>query len=134
MARSWRTFFAGQHFAGKSNPWHCTRSSVAFSRMPCPRTNGKSRPLSSDVAMATGGAAGDASARVNLGFAYEHGNGVARDEAEAVKWYRKAADAGRTQWNVQPRPDVQGGPGGAQDEAQAVVGIAWQPMRAAPRP
>ena len=26
-----------------------------------------------------------------LGYAYDHGQGVAQDEAEAVKWYRKAA-------------------------------------------
>ena len=30
----------------------------------------------------------------NLGFMYESGRGVAHDDAEAVRWYRKAADAG----------------------------------------
>ena len=30
----------------------------------------------------------------NLGAMYEKGAGVAKDAAEAVRWYRKAADAG----------------------------------------
>ena len=31
-------------------------------------------------------------AQSNLGFMYEHGQGVARDEARAVHWYRHSAD------------------------------------------
>src|SRR5208283_12776 len=34
----------------------------------------------------------NAPAQHNLGFCYASGQGVAKDEAEAVKWYRKAAD------------------------------------------
>ena len=37
---------------------------------------------------------GDARAQVELGSRYEHGNGVARDYAEARRWYRKAAEQG----------------------------------------
>jgi len=37
---------------------------------------------------------GDAQAQCNLGLCYEEGAGVAKDAAEAVKWYRKAADQG----------------------------------------
>ncbi len=37
---------------------------------------------------------GGAEAQYNLGFMYEHGLGVSRDEAEAVTWYRKAAEQG----------------------------------------
>ena len=33
-----------------------------------------------------------AMAQVNLGRCYEHGEGVTKDEVEAVKWYRKAAE------------------------------------------
>ena len=36
--------------------------------------------------------AGDAEAQFQLGRAYAHGEGVAKDLAEAVKWYRKAAE------------------------------------------
>src|SRR3989304_2531361 len=34
---------------------------------------------------------GDAEAQNNLGVCYEKGKGVAKDSAEALKWYRKAA-------------------------------------------
>jgi len=34
---------------------------------------------------------GDAEAQFNLGFCYDDGRGVAKNYAEAVKWYRKAA-------------------------------------------
>ena len=37
---------------------------------------------------------GEVSAQVNLGAMYANGQGVAKDEVEAVKWYRKAADQG----------------------------------------
>ncbi len=35
---------------------------------------------------------GDAQARYDLGLCYAKGVGVTKDVAEAVKWYRKAAD------------------------------------------
>ena len=37
---------------------------------------------------------GNAKAQFNLGECYVHGTGVARNEVEAVKWYRKAAAQG----------------------------------------
>ena len=37
---------------------------------------------------------GDAVAQSNLGFMYSNGEGVAENDAEAVKWFRKAADQG----------------------------------------
>jgi TPR repeat protein len=37
---------------------------------------------------------GDAQAQLNLGVAYYSGEGLARDEAEAVKWFRQAAEQG----------------------------------------
>ena len=37
---------------------------------------------------------GDADAQNNLGACYYHGQGVAKDYAEAVKWYNKAAEQG----------------------------------------
>jgi TPR repeat protein len=33
-------------------------------------------------------------AQFNLGRCYQFGRGVAKDEAEALKWYRKAAGQG----------------------------------------
>jgi len=38
----------------------------------------------------------NAVAQYHLGFCYEHGRGVAKDEVEAVNWYRKAAARGST--------------------------------------
>ncbi len=37
---------------------------------------------------------GDAVDHFNLGYAYYYGEGVAKDPAEGVKWWRKAADQG----------------------------------------
>ena len=37
---------------------------------------------------------GDADAQFNLGFMYDNGRGVAQNDAEAVRWYRKAAEQG----------------------------------------
>ena len=37
---------------------------------------------------------GDATAQFNLGVMYAKGEGVPKDDAEAVKWYRMAADQG----------------------------------------
>ena len=39
---------------------------------------------------------GNAEAQFNLGLCYAKGEGVPRDGAEAVKWYRKAAEQGHT--------------------------------------
>ena len=36
--------------------------------------------------------AGDAESEAELGLRYEHGKGVAKDQTEAAKWFRKAAE------------------------------------------
>ncbi len=48
---------------------------------------------------------GHAQAQYNLGITYLIGNGVAQDNAEAVRWYRKAADLDA----VAVRPDGRAG-------------------------
>ena len=45
-----------------------------------------------------------------LGIAYESGRGVRQDDAEAVKWYRRAAEQGYT-------------------DAQVLLGIAYESGR-----
>ena len=39
---------------------------------------------------------GDAAAQYNLGIMYGNGTGVPQDDAEALRWYRLAADQGGT--------------------------------------
>ena len=63
---------------------------------------------------------GDAAAQFALGLMYDVGQGVPKDEAEAVKWIRKAADQehARAQYNLGVMyADGQGVP---KDEAEAV--------------
>src|SRR5437870_3531600 len=45
---------------------------------------------------------GHASAQAYLGYCYREGIGVARDDVEAVKWFRKAAEQGHevAQYNL----------------------------------
>jgi TPR repeat protein len=38
--------------------------------------------------------AGDADSQYDLGICYSNGSGVAADKAQAVKWFKRAADAG----------------------------------------
>ena len=37
---------------------------------------------------------GNATAQYNLGVMYDNGQGVRQDDAQAVQWYRKAAEQG----------------------------------------
>ena len=45
---------------------------------------------------------GHAKAQYNLGLMYDNGEGVLKDDKEAVKWYRKAAEQGhaKAQYNL----------------------------------
>ena len=49
---------------------------------------------------------GDADAQFTLGFRYEYGLGVPQDDAEAVRWYRLAAEQGNASAQDQPRGHV----------------------------
>ncbi len=66
--------------------------------------------------------AGDADAQYNLGSAYDLGQGVPQDNAQAAAWYRKAAEQGHAaaQYNLGASYYI--GQGVPQDYAQAV---AW---------
>ncbi len=63
---------------------------------------------------------GDAEAQRNLGWMYAKGQGVAKDEAEAVTWYRKAADQGSANAQLNLGEAYDNGQGVAEDEAEAV--------------
>ena len=63
---------------------------------------------------------GDAAAQNRLGAFYESGDGVPKDDAEAVKWYRKAADQGDADAQFNLGFMYAKGEGVAKDDAEAV--------------
>ena len=60
-----------------------------------------------------------ASAQYSLGFMYQSGKGVTQDHAEAVKWYRKAADQGKAYAQYSLGRMYYTGKGVTRDEAEA---------------
>jgi|GEM_PF-141677 len=65
---------------------------------------------------------GDADAQFSLGWRYANGRGVARNDAQAVSWYRKAADQGLADAQAGLGWMYANGRGVARNDAQAV---AW---------
>ena len=63
---------------------------------------------------------GDPVAQYNLGAAYLNGNGVEKDYAEAVKWYRKAAKQNYAQAQYSLGVCYYDGEGGEKDYSEAV--------------
>lgn len=63
---------------------------------------------------------GDASAQFDMGMKYAKGEGVGQDDAEAVKWFRKAADKGLADAQVILGQYYFNGYGVPQDNTQAV--------------
>jgi hypothetical protein len=62
-------------------------SSVAVVQLTSQQTNADQKPIEEVKAKAE---AGDAESGVELALRYEHGKGMAQDQVEAVKWFRKA--------------------------------------------
>ena len=56
---------------------------------------------------------GHVGAQTVLGFMYERGKGLPKDAAEAVTWYRKAAQQGHVEAAIQRGPRVRVGQGRA---------------------
>jgi TPR repeat protein len=63
--------------------------------------------------------AGDADAQEMLGFLYRKGLGVPKDDAEAVKWYRRAAEQGNVHAQLSLGVAYAEGDGLPQDYAEA---------------
>ncbi len=61
-------------------------SSVAVVQLAAQQTKADQKPIGEVKVKAE---AGDAESQVELGIRYEQGKGVAKDQAEAVKWYAK---------------------------------------------
>src|SRR6266705_1078312 len=64
-------------------------SSVVVVQLAAQQTKADQKPIKEVKAKAE---AGDAESQVELGLRYEQGEGVAKDQMEAAKWYRKAAE------------------------------------------
>src|SRR3990172_7889897 len=63
---------------------------------------------------------GDAAAQHNLGAMYDNGEGVALDDAEAIKWYRMAAEQGYVEAQASLGFMYSIGEGVPEDDAEAV--------------
>ena len=64
-------------------------SSVAVVQLAAQQTKADQKPIGEVKAKAE---AGDAESQVELGRRYDDGEGVAKDQVEAAKWFRKAAE------------------------------------------
>lgn len=73
------------------------------------------------VTAATPAKQGDAEAQFNLGWSYANGQGVPKDKAEAVKWFRKAALQGSAKAQFYLGSSYLQGEGVQKDEAAAVT-------------
>jgi TPR repeat protein len=86
------------------------------------QTGSAPQPSMTDVASLQAKAqVGDADAQVQLGQAYEGGSGVRRNDEEAAKWYRKAANQGNQAAEVAFGILLWTGRGVPEDKAQAVT-------------
>jgi TPR repeat protein len=66
--------------------------------------------------------AGDPWAQLNLGAAYDHGlAGISRDPAQAVIWYRRAAEAGLAEAQFNLAHCLASGQGAPRDDAAAAL-------------
>ena len=72
-------------------------SSVAVVQLAAQQTKADQKPIEEVKAKAE---AGDAESQVELGLRYDKGEGVAKDHAEAAKWYRKAAEQNYAEGNT----------------------------------
>jgi TPR repeat protein len=77
-------------------------------------------PLSEEVPRLLALAANDPGVQTLVGYHYADGEGVAKSDAEAVKWFRKAADAGDALGQVSLGTRYQFGLGLPKDEDQAL--------------
>jgi len=68
---------------------------------------------------------GDSFSQMLLGKCYAEGNGVARDEAEAIRWYRLAAAAGQGRANLMLGNAYRDGKGVVKDEVESYVYYAF---------
>jgi TPR repeat protein len=100
-------------------------SSIAVVRLGGQQTKADEKPIDEVKARAK---AGDAELQAELGVRYEHGKDVAKDQVEAVKWYRKAAEQNNAE--AQYNLGVCYAEGVAKNEREALFGAARDPGEA----
>lgn len=93
-------------------------ASLASAQAPAREEGRLSRSQISDLTAKAKG--GDPKAQAALAKAYQDGNGVTRDEALAVQWYRRAADQGDSEAENSLGVMYQMGRGVPQDKEEAV--------------
>src|SRR6266496_2326797 len=92
-------------------------SSVAVVQLAGQQTKADQKPIGEVKAKAE---AGDAESQVELGLRYEQGKGVAKDQVEAIKWYRKAAEQNLAEAQYNLGVYYYAGEGVAKDQVEAV--------------
>ena len=92
-------------------------SSVAVVQLAAQQTKADQKPIGEVKAKAE---AGDAESEVELGLRYDKGKGVAKDQVEAVKWYRKAAEQNYARAQNNLGVCYAEGEGVAKDQVEAV--------------
>src|SRR5207247_10395265 len=91
-------------------------SSVALVQLAAQQTKADQKPIEEVKAKAE---AGDAESEVELGLRYDKGEGVAKDQVEAAKWFRKAAEQNFAKAQDNLGLSYENGEGVAKDEVQA---------------
>ena len=114
--------FSSESFLPISNPkpyikLHFPKTYAILYGNAAQQTQADQKPIEEVKARAE---AGDAESEVELGLRYTNGEGVAKDQVEAVKWYRKAAEQNypRGQYNL--GVGYYKGEGVVKDQAEAV--------------
>jgi Sel1 repeat len=98
--------------------------SVAAFQLPAQQTEADRKPFEELKAKAE---AGDAESEYQVGLAYTKGQGVTKNEVEAVKWYRKAAEQGNAAAQDNLGVCCAKGQGVAKDEVEAVKWFREKP-------
>ena len=106
-------------FDGRSLRWLLPVLLILSTAAPM-AAQGTNQPSAGDTAnLIKQAESGDAKAQCDLGVAYHNGEGVAKDEAAAVRWFRKAAEQGYAKAQYDFGQMYDRGEGVPKDEAEA---------------
>ena len=92
-------------------------SSVAVARLAAQPSKADQKPIEEVKAKAE---AGDAESEMELGRRYDKGEGVVKDQVEAVKWFRKAAEQNYAEAQYNLGVCYHNGEGVTKDQVEAV--------------